>query len=91
MELVDQLGPQLPYELAHRFRDGFGALAVENALMDGFDPVRLNNPAIEDARLIAGFSLVIATDRGFGNRPSYPEQVQCLHQSGQRIRQPPRQ
>ena len=32
--------------------------------MDAFDIVRLNNPAIEDARLIAGFFLVIAADRG---------------------------
>jgi hypothetical protein len=60
----DQLGPQILNELAHRVRDGFDALEVENAFMDAFDIVRLNNPAIEDARLIAGFFLVIAADRG---------------------------
>jgi len=58
----DQLGPQILNELAHRVGDGFDALEVENALMDAFDIVRLNNPAIEDARLIAGFFLVIAAD-----------------------------
>ena len=51
-------------KFAHRVGDGFDALEVENALMDAFDLVRLNNPAIEDARLIAGFFLVIAADRG---------------------------
>jgi len=30
-----------------------------------FDLVGLNNPAIEDARLIAGFFLVIATESTF--------------------------
>ena len=49
---------------SHIGSDGFDALAVENALMDAFDLVRLNNPAIEDAQLIAGFFLVIAADRG---------------------------
>ena len=39
-----------------------------------FDLVGLNNPAIEDARLIAGFFLAIATHPGLGNRPSGPEQ-----------------
>jgi len=33
--------------------------------MDAFDLVGLNNPAIEDARLIAGFFLVIATESTF--------------------------
>ena len=61
---MDQLGPQILNELAHRVGDGFDPLEVENALMDAFDIVRLNNPAIEDARLIAGFFLVIATDPG---------------------------
>jgi hypothetical protein len=61
---VDQLGPQILNGLAHRVGDGFDALEVENALMDAFDLVRLNNPAIEDARLIAGFFLVIAAARG---------------------------
>jgi hypothetical protein len=44
-----------------------------------FDLVGLNNPAIEDARLKAGFFLVIATDRGFGNRPSCPNKEACPH------------
>jgi hypothetical protein len=44
-----------------------------------FDLVGPNNPAIEDARLIAGFFLVIATDPGFGNRPSCPEQGAYPH------------
>ena len=54
---MDQFGPQILNELAHRVGDGFDALEVENALVDAFDIVRLNNPAIEDARLIAGFFL----------------------------------
>jgi hypothetical protein len=37
-----------------------------------FDLVGLNNPAIEDARLKAGFFLVIVTNRGSGSRPRAP-------------------
>jgi hypothetical protein len=86
-ELVDQSGPQILNELAHRVGDGFDALEVENALMDAFDIVRLNNPAIEDARLIAGFFLVIATDPGFGNRPSCLEQGSLSASTGGSLRQ----
>lgn len=51
-----------------------------------FDLVGLNNPAIEDARLIAGFFLLIATD-GFGNRPSCPEQGSLSASTGGSLRQ----
>jgi hypothetical protein len=63
------------------------ALEVENALMDAFDLVGLNNPAIEDVRLIAGFFLVIAADRGGGNRPSCLEQGSLSALTGGSLRQ----
>ena len=55
--------------------------------MDAFDLVGLNNPAIEDARLIAGFFLVIAADRGGGNRPSCLEQGSLSALTGGSLRQ----
>ena len=40
--------------------DGFDAFEIENFLVDALDLSRVDDPAIEDARLVAGFFLVIA-------------------------------
>ena len=61
-QLVRQLGPQILYQLAHRLGDGFDVFEVENLPMDAFDLGRVDGPAIEDARLVARFFLVIAAD-----------------------------
>jgi len=47
--------------------------------MDAFDLVGLNNPAIEDARLIAGFFLVIATDPGLAIDLRASNKETCPH------------
>ena len=72
---------------SHIGSDGFDALAVENALMDAFDLVRLNNPAIEDAQLIAGFFLVIAADRGVAIDLPASNKEACPHRPGGSLRQ----
>ena len=53
-ELVHQLRPQVLDQLAHRLGDGFDVLEVENFPMDALDLSRMNDPAIEDPRLVAG-------------------------------------
>jgi hypothetical protein len=52
-----------------------------------FDPVGLNNFAIEDARLIAGFFLIIATDPRFRNRPFVPRTRKPVRIDGGSLRQ----
>ena len=56
-ELVRQLRPQVFDQLAHRLGDGLDVFEIENLPVDALDLSRVDDPAIEDARLIAGFFL----------------------------------
>jgi hypothetical protein len=67
---VQQLRPQVFDQLAHRLGDGFDVLEVEDFPVDALDLGRVDDPAIEDARLVAGFSWSLRPIlRRMGQRP----------------------
>ena len=68
---MHQFRPQVLDQLAHRLGDGFDVFEVEKFLVDAFDLSRVDDPAIEDALLVAGFFLVIAAGSCAGKCPRY--------------------
>jgi hypothetical protein len=59
-QLVYKFGPQVFDQLAHRIGDGLDALELEDFLAYPLNFVRHDDPAVEDAELIAAPFLVIA-------------------------------